>query len=167
MNTIKKILTVCDTVSGCDTLAQEAGRFALQLDAELHLLAVIYNPFGVMGLSFPRPSLQGDYRKLLEKTGQELQLIVTRERHRGLRAYSLIREEKPVNAILEVIREKGIDLLVMPAHQQTWLESKVSEKNNRKLLRRMPCSILYLKIEPRAVEKEEEEEVEGTEEMAA
>ncbi len=45
------------------------------------------------------------------------------------------------------------------------------EVHNKKLLRRMPCSILYVKSEPTAVEieeeKEDEEEEQADEQMAA
>ncbi len=167
MNAMKKMLTVCRVPGDCEQLAHDCALLAKAIRADLYVLAIVYNPFGVKGLSFPRPSLEGDYRELIVKTTQTLQEIVDLARQHGVRAYSLLLEKEPLDAIHEAVSEKNIDLLVLPAYSQTRLESVLSGRTNRKLLREMPCSILYLKNEPKAVEEEYEEEAQEGEEMAA
>jgi universal stress protein A len=167
MNSIQRILAVCSDVNECEDLARDAALLARVLGAELHVLTVLYDPFGTMGLSFPRPSLQEDYRKLIEKTRQGLQVITDREKNQGVQVRTVIREGKPLREISAEVRERNIDLMVLAAHKQTWLESLFAGGNNKKMLRRMPCSILYLKREPKAVAFEEDEEKQEDEEKAA
>lgn len=167
MNEVKKVLVVCDIVTGCDELAHYGAMLCRSTGAELFLLSIVYNPFGVRGLSFPRPSLVRDYRSLMEKTGKDLSRIARKEHQMGITVHSLLREGKPVTEIGFVIEEYGIDLLILPAQEQTRLESILSGGYNKTLLRKMPCSILYLKSEPRAVPEEEEQAAEGEEMEAA
>lgn len=157
MKNVKKVLVPCGTVTSCSELVDYAATLCRDITAELFILTIIYDPFGVKGLSFPRPSLEDDYRKLREKTRNDLREIVNREKRQGLAVQGLIREGKPVNEILTVIREREIDLLVLPAHKQSRLESVLSGGDNKTLLRKMPCSVLFIKSEPEAVEEEEEE----------
>jgi nucleotide-binding universal stress UspA family protein len=157
MNDVNRVLVVCEITSNCGEIAHHAALLARAMRAQLFLLTVIYNPFGVMGLSFPRPSLQEDYRKLLENIRSELRNIAGLESLQGIAVQELIREGKPLNEIVTVVREKKIDLLVLPAQAQTWLEHALSGGTNKVLLRKMPCSILYVKSEPKAIAEQEEE----------
>jgi nucleotide-binding universal stress UspA family protein len=62
---------------------------------------------------------------------------------------------------LKVIDEEKIDLLLLPAHQETRLESLLFGRENWELIRKMPCSILLVKQEPEPVADEEAQETEG------
>ncbi len=156
MNQPRKLLAVCGMIHGCREFVRDALLTANKEHAELYVLAVIDNPFGVRGLSFPRPSLNREYRKLVESTKEELQDIAAEAIEQNIPVQTIVREGKPIDQILAVIRENRIDLLVMQAQKQSWLESLLSERYNSILLRKMPCSILYIKHEPGAVEEDEE-----------
>lgn len=156
MTGIRRIMAVCGTVNSCGNLVHAAAGLAAGSHAELYVLAIIYNPFGMIGLNFPRPSLWKDYRALLEKTKKDLQQLVGAAKQAGIPAYELIREGKPAEEINRVVREKEIDLLVVPAYRKTRLESLIAGRFNKMLLRKMPCSVLFLKSEPAAVPEEEE-----------
>ncbi len=160
MKDIKRILAICGTVSDCGETVHYAATLARDTRAELVVLTVVYNPFGVKGLSLPRPSLEKDYQQLLRKIKSDMQVIINRETQQGIAIEHMVREGKPVNDILEVIREKEIDLMVLPAHEEARLEHFLFGGKNKELLRKIPCSILFIKSEPIAVEDEEEKEEE-------
>lgn len=167
MDDIARILVLCEAGIFCDDLAHRAGQLAGRLKSELFLMAVIDNPFGTPGLSFPRPSLKKDYRDLVVKTRKILREMAYREMRFGITVHELIREGSPANEVVSVVEEKSIDLLVLPAHRRTILENLVAGGYNKSLFRRMPCSLLFLKSEPQAVVEEEEGEENGDQEMEA
>ncbi len=160
MQNIKRVLVICGIETSCSGLAHDAATLAAQMGAELFLVTIIYNPFGLKGLSLPMPSLEEDYRKLIEKIRKEMQEIIIREKHQGVAIQEQIREGEPVHEILTAIRERNIDLLVLPAHQESWLEYFLFGGENKALFKKMPCSILFVKSEPKALPEEEEEEKE-------
>lgn len=160
MNAISRILVICSIMGDCTEIARYAAALARSMRAELFILTVIYNPFGLKGLSLPRPSLEKDFRALLEKIRDDVQTIMNRERQRGISIQDTIREGKPEKVIQDFVREKQIDLIVLPAHRQTRLEHFLFGGYNKTLLREMPCSVLFFKKEPSAIEEEEEEQEE-------
>jgi nucleotide-binding universal stress UspA family protein len=166
MESIRRILVVCNVTEACNTLIHEAATLARSKRARLVILTVIDNPFGVRGLAFPRPSLQQDLQKLIEKNRRELEDIISRERL-GLTIQELLREGRPLDQILDVVREENIDLLILPAHYESRLEHLLFGGKNKALLRIMPCSLLYVKSEPLAVVEDLDEEEQGQEAEAA
>lgn len=157
---VKRILAVCGLTEDCPGIARYAASFAASMKAELFILTVIYNPFGVKGLSFPRPSLQEDLNALVNKIRSDVQAIIDREKRQGIRIRHMIREGKPAKLIARFVAEKQVDLLVLPAHSKTGLEYLLTGGLNKTLLRKMPCSILFFKKEPLAIEEEEEQQEE-------
>lgn len=90
MQDIKRVLVICGVETSCSGLAHYAATLARQMGAELFLVTIIYNPFGLKGLSLPRPSLEEDYRKLIEKVRNDLQEIVSREKQQGVVRKSVV-----------------------------------------------------------------------------
>jgi nucleotide-binding universal stress UspA family protein len=163
MKDVKRILAICRMVTHCGEVVHYGTTLARQFRAELFVMNVIYDPFGIKGWNLPLPSLAEDYRKLLEKTRKDLHDIIAQEKQQGIAVKELIREGKPVEEILKVIREQKIDLLVLPAHEETMLEHFLFGRDNEDLIRKMPCSILFVKSEPGPVIEKEEQEGEETE----
>jgi nucleotide-binding universal stress UspA family protein len=149
MNNIKRVLVVCRLTSQCGPVVEAAVNQARKFGAELYVLNVIHNPFGIEGWNLPLPSLEEDLRRLLEKTKKEMADLVAKEKREGMAVKELIREGKPVEEIERVVQEEKIDLLVLPAHEESRLEHFLFGRDNEDLIRRMPCSILLVKREPR------------------
>jgi universal stress protein A len=149
MDKIKRVLVVCMLTSRCSPVVQTGVDLARSSGAELCVLNVIHNPFGIEGWNLPLPSLEKDLRHLLEKTKKEMNDLVAEEKNRGMAVKELIREGKPVEEIIKVVQEEKIDLLVLPAHEESKLEHFLFGKDNEDLIRRMPCSILLVKREPK------------------
>jgi universal stress protein A len=154
MSRVKNILAVCRMTSHCGPVVQAAAAEALTYQAELHVLHVIHDPFGVEGWNIPMPSLAEEYQQLMIKTRKELDERVREVKEQGLPVEEIIREGRPVHEIMKVIAEKKIDLLVLPAHEESRLEHFLFGGDNEELIRAMPCSILLIKREPKRLEDE-------------
>ena len=150
-STRKKVLVVCRLTGQCGPVVKAAADQAKRLGAELYVLHVIHDPFGVEGWNLPIPSLEQDFRLLMDKTKKDLDDLIAGEKRQGLIAQAVIREGKPVEEIEKVIREEKIDLLVLQAHEESRIEHFLFGRDNEELLRRMPCSILLVKREPKPV----------------
>jgi len=129
-------------------VAEHAIRHARKLGARLYFIDVIHDPFGYSGWNLPMPSLEKEYESIVEEARDRLRALVQAEKDRGVVIESIVREGDPVAQITEVIKEKEIDLLVVPAHQEDRLESFLFGSVNQKLIREMPCSIMLLKAAP-------------------
>jgi nucleotide-binding universal stress UspA family protein len=154
MNEIKKILVVCRMTSHCGPVVQAAAAQARSFGAKLSVLHVIHDPFGIKGWNLPLPTLAEDYRKLMIRTRKELDALLAEVEREGIPVTELIREGLPVREILKVIREESIDLLVRPAHGESRLEHFLLGGDNEELIRTMPCAIMLVKREPKALEED-------------
>jgi universal stress protein A len=163
MKSVKKILIICRMVTHCGEVIHYGAILARQFRAEILVMNVIHDPFGIKGWNLPLPSLAEDYRKLLETTRRNMHEIVAQEKQQGTAIQELVLEGKPVDEILKVIKEQNIDLVILPAHEETRLEHFLFGRENEELLRNMPCSILFVKSEARPVIEEEGLDGEETE----
>lgn len=148
MDDVKKILVVCRMVRFCSKVVHYGVSLASKYGSEVIVMNVIHDPFGIEGWSLPLPSLAEDYRRLFEKTKKELEEIIAREKTHGTPIRELIREGKPVDEILRVIREEKIDLLLLPAHEETRIERFIFGDDNQEIMHKMPCSIMLVKRGP-------------------
>ncbi|MDD2338135.1 MAG: universal stress protein [Geobacteraceae bacterium] len=155
MEDIKRILVV----SGIARNSLKAFDYGVSLSrkykAELYLIHVIHNPFGLEGWNLPMRSLKDEYERIIAEAEQNLDEIIALENASGRKVHELIREGRPSEEILTVIEEKNIDLLILGAHEESHLEHMESRmenlifgRSNDELIRKMPCSILLVKHEP-------------------
>ena len=145
---ICRILVVSRMTKDCQKAFHMGASLARQNSAELYLMHVVHNPFGIEGWNLPLPSLEKDFRKLLEKSREELDELVAAEKAEGLQVIELLREGDPVDEVVAVVKEYEIDLVVMLAHEEGRLEHFLFGRSNNELVRRLPCSILLVKKEP-------------------
>jgi len=146
--TLQRILVVSRSTSGCKEAVRTGVVLARKFGSELFLLHVIHNPFGIEGWNLPLPSLEKDYRQLLENTRKEMSQLVAAERAEGLKVTEMIREGDPEDEVVATVRENAIDLLIMLAHEEGRLEHFLFGRSNDELVRRLPCSLLLVKQEP-------------------
>jgi len=100
-------------------------------------------------------TLEDDYLAILAEAKEDLDRIIKQEQKNGLLIKGLIREGRPTDEILKVIKEEKIDILIMHAHEETHIERLELRLENflfgaskQEIIRNMPCSILLLKQEP-------------------
>lgn len=155
MDDIKRILVVSRSTKYCRKAVHYGISLARKYGAELYMLHVIHNPFGLEGLSLAIPSLrtiEEGYKKLQEEAKRELDEIIDRERGKGMPVKVFMREGDPKEEILSVVEENKIDLLVMLAHEEWRLEHFLFSRSIEAIIRKMPCSILLVKQEPHPIE---------------
>lgn len=150
MTDINRILVVSRMTKYCEKAVHFGVSLARQYQAELVVLHVENNPFGIRGWNLPIVSLEKDYQKLLEDAKKDLERIIAREVTAGLPIREIIREGEPVKEVLKVVKEENIDLLVLLGHEEWHLEHFLFGRTNRELVRLMPCSIFLVKKEPEA-----------------
>lgn len=142
---VKNILVNLTPTRDWIRVAEHAIRHARRLGARLYFVDVIHDPFGSSGWNLPLPSLEEEYEAIVKEARDHLRAIVQAEREKGVVIESIVREGDPAAQITRVIKEKAIDLLVVPAHQEDRIESFLFGSVNQRLIREMPCSIMLLK----------------------
>jgi universal stress protein A len=155
MGDINRILVVSGITIYCQNAVHYGISLSRKYDADLYIIHITHNPFGLEGWNVPMVSLKEEYDKIIKDAKQNLNEILTREKAEGLSAQVLMREGRPTEEILKVIKEENIDLLIMLAHEESRLEHFESilenflfGRSNEELIRKMPCPILLVKPEP-------------------
>jgi len=154
MEDINRILVV----SGIARNSQKAFRtgitFSRKFKAELYLIHVIHNPFGLEGWNLPMLSLKEEYERIVKEAKINLDSIVAQGKADGCSVHEMIREGHPTEEVIKAIKENSIDLLILIAHEESHLEHMESRmenlmfgRSNDELIRKMPCMILLVKHE--------------------
>lgn len=151
MEEYKRILVVSRMSKYCREAVHYGISLARKYGAELSILHVVHNPFGLEGWNLPMVSLEKEYNKLLEQTKADLDRIIREEKAKGLSIKELIKNGDPTEEVVKTVKEEKIDLLILLAHEEWRLEHFLFGRSNEELIRRMPCSILFVKNEPKAV----------------
>lgn len=151
MENIKRILVVSRMTQLCQEAVHQGISLARKYGAELFVIHVVHNPFGLEGWNLPGLSLQKDYENILKDAKNEIDAIIRREKEKDLNIKVLVEEGEPTEQIIKTVQEKQIDLMVLRAHEEGRLEHFLFGKSNEELIRRMPCSLWLVKNEPGAV----------------
>ncbi len=150
MEHTKRILVVSQSTKHCQKAVQYGISLARRYGAELFVMHVIHNPFGLDGWPVAIPSLvtlEEEYKRMVDQSKADLSKIIKAERTQGLSIKEMIREGDPTEEILRVVREEKIDLMIVLAHEEGRLEHLLFCRGMEELIRKMPCSILLVKQE--------------------
>jgi universal stress protein A len=148
MKDIRRIMVVATDIKYSRKAVHYGASVARSYGAELIVLHVVHDPFGAEGWNLPFLSLDEEYKNALREAKEDLAKVIRAETEKGLAVTEMIREGEPTGVIFQVIQEKRIDLLIVPAHEEGRLEHFLFGRSNEDLIRRMPCSILLVKQEP-------------------
>jgi len=147
MNDIKRIMAVASDIKHSRAVVHCGVSLAKRYHAELVVLHVEHDPFGESGWNLPFLSVEEEYKELLKEAKKNLTKVVRAEATGGLPVKELIRQGEPVGVIRKVVEEEKIDLLLMPAHEESRLEHFLFGRINDAIIRRLPCSVLLVKEE--------------------
>ncbi len=150
MDDVKHILVLSRSTEDCCKAFHYGVSLARKYAAELSVLHVMHDPFNVEGWSLPIPylrSLKEEQQKMREEIKKELDKIIASEKTRGMNIKEFIKEGVPVDEVSKVVNKEKIDLIIIPAHEEGRLEHLLFSRDNEKLIRQMPCSILLVKHE--------------------
>lgn len=151
MHDIKKILVVSKSTAECKKAVHNGVFLARTYDADLTILHVIYDPFSLKGEGMPIPHLgdiEAELKDMMRDTRKELDRIIRTEKAEGVRIKEVIKEGEPAKMIMKTIEDEKIDLLIMAAHEENRIEHYLFSRDNYKIVRKMPCSILLVRTEP-------------------
>jgi nucleotide-binding universal stress UspA family protein len=143
---IKRILVVSRITKNCRAIHCGIS-LARKYGAELTIVHIVHNPFGLEGWNVPMMSLEKEYENMLEEAKADLEEIIMLEKGKGLPIKKLIREGEPTKEILKVVNEENTDLLIACHDEESRLEHFLFCRNNEELIRQMPCSIMLVKNE--------------------
>lgn len=152
MENISRILVI----SRMDPCCRKAVHFGISLarknDAALHVLHLVANPVDMVAVNvpglFPEEYINYMYRQPESK--EQLNKVIKTVISEGFPIKELTSDGDPVEEIVRVVDEEGIDLIILLAHEEGRLEHALFGGDNDAIIRRLPCSILLLKEEPEA-----------------
>lgn len=150
MDNVNHILVLSRSAEDCCKALHYGVSLSKKYGAELFVLHVMHDPFSVEGWSLPIPdlgALQEEQQKMREDIKKELDKIIASEKTRGMAIKEFIKEGLPVDEVLKIVEKEKIDLIIIPAHEEGRLEHLLFSRDNEKLIREMPCSILLVKHE--------------------
>jgi universal stress protein A len=149
MKEINHILVVCRLFKNLKIAARYGVSLSKRFGATLTIIHVVHDPYkGIERSNLPLPDLDSDFAQMLKSARTHIDDIIEDERESGVPIEVIIRQGKPAEQILSVVREKKIDLLVITAHREGRLEHFLFGDYDDELVRLMPCHILLVKIEP-------------------
>jgi universal stress protein A len=152
MEDVKNILAVSRMTKDCRKAVHYGIALARKFDAQLYVLHVEHDPFGLGGWNLPMPYYMGEeYRNVLKKARRDLDDIIKMEEASGFSIKVFVKDGDPTKEILKFVKEYGIDLIILLAHEEGHLEHFLFGRSNEDLTRRMPCAILMVKKEPEAM----------------
>ncbi len=159
MENYKRVLVVNRMSEYCRDAVQAGISIARKYGSELMVLHIATNPEGTMSMAggaLNAPSAIPDevknYASIQERAKDELEQMIGQEIRAGLPIKVIIKEGKPVDEIVQTVKDERIDLMVLLSHEEGRLEHMLFGRDNDAILRRMPCSILLIKREPESVE---------------
>jgi len=154
MDEIKRILVLSRSTKHCKKAVDYGISLAKKYGAELYVLHVFHNPFGLEGWNLPMaslPDLEGEYKKMQQDAIEDINKMIRSEQTEGMAIDIIIREGNPSKELFKIIDEKKIDLLIFLAHSEWRLEHFLTGRSNEEIIRKMPCSLIMVKQEPKAV----------------
>ncbi len=151
MEDINRILVVSRDTKYCREAVHYGISLARKYKSEISIIHVVHDPFGLEGWNLPIMSLQEEYKRILKEAREDIERIIKEEKAKGLPIHNIIKEGHPTHEILKFVKEEKIDLLIMLAHEESRIEHFLFGRSNEELIRKLPCSMLLVKKEPKAV----------------
>lgn len=150
MEAFHRILVVSMHTKHCLKAVQCGISLAKTYNAELFIVHIIHNPFGLEGWNLPISSiktLEEEFTTMSREAKETLDRYIQSEDTSGVSIEERVIEGNPRDEIHKFIEEERIDLLVMVAHEQDYIEHVFSGRAINDLVRKMPCSLFLVRRE--------------------
>jgi len=143
---IRQVVVAVDFSEHATRAVQAAIELAKRYDASLHLVHAYHMPV-LVGMP-DEVALPPDFwTGVKEAASKRLDQVIANVRSAGVRVTAHLREANPSDAILDVARETGADLIVMGTRGLTGLKHVLLGSVAERTLRLAPCSVLTVKSE--------------------
>ena len=165
MGDISHILVVSRSTADCKNAVHFGVAFARAFLAELSILHIEYNPFDRIGFHYlaSLEIFKDEYQARVKEIREEIQTCIREEMTRGMFIRELIQKGEPVEQTLLAVEKYNVDLIIIASHPEGRIERVIYGRSNHELMRKLPCSILFVKgdqIESLQTEKPWIEDVE-------
>jgi universal stress protein A len=160
MDDINRILVVSRSTEDCKKTFRYGAHLARAFSAQLSILHIEYDPFDRIGFHYLAglAIFRDEYKARMKSIREELQKCVADERRTGMTITEIVQKGDPVDEIIKAVERDAIDLVLLAAHPEGRLERIIYGRSNHELIRRLPCSMLFVKAEEELVEIADEGE---------
>ena len=145
MSNILTILCPVDFSDPSRTAVTQAAELAVVLDAELiltHVVAPVLYPVAFGAAPMTGRNVEEEAKAAAEEA---LQALVSELCDRGLKCSSLVEAGSPSRRIIEMVRQHGIDLVVMATHGHTGIKHALLGSVAERVVRHCLCPVLTVK----------------------
>jgi nucleotide-binding universal stress UspA family protein len=144
MDLFKHILVVSWLTKHCENTIKFGISLSKKYKTELSVVHVMDTKL-LQGWSIPMVSVEQEHKRDMEKRRIELHKIISAEKEKGLNIKEFVKEGNPSDIILQLIKDKNIDLLILRMQEQSPLERMLVGGGNDDVIRAQPCSIFLIK----------------------
>ncbi len=141
---ISHILVVSRMTTFCRNAIYLGMSLSRKYNAHLSIVHAMFNPFA-MGWSLPMISMEDEYKKALEREKKILDDIIQEKRTKGMRIDEYVRYGKPMDEIMAILKQGGIDLVILHAHSHSHLDHIIYGYDYEDVVRKASCSVLLVK----------------------
>lgn len=140
----KNILAIVDnSPAGRHALAEAASVRAI--GGTINVLYLDLNPFGTEGMHFPEVFVRGsDWDRERDRAEREAALLIERELAGRGAVVGVVLGGDPFERALDVVKARGVDLLVVAYDPQGWAGGSLGRKRLGHLLGNLPCDLLVV-----------------------
>lgn len=145
----KRILVPVSFAPSSEEALKVAFDVACRQGSELFVLHVAHDPIIQSEAGIGTFSLPGDWPRELKRRRRQLDRLVAehfKQARCALPVTKLITEGNPEHRILEIAREKEIDLIVLGHHEETALERFFIGRNIDRIVNQADCAVLIIRI---------------------
>lgn len=143
--THRRILCALDFSAPSEAALKAAEQLALRFDAEL-VVAHVVEPVLAPAAFGPLPTTVAQVRVEAEDAAKDrLREIVAGLSARGVRATSVLESGPAADTLVEIVRARGVDLVVIATHGLTGLEHALLGSVAERVVRLCPCPVLTIK----------------------
>ena len=149
MEDVKRILVVSRSTVECKKALHYGVTLAKTFSAKLSILHIEYDPFDKIGFHYVGSlgSFQEQYRVREKQIREEINARLRREKTEGMDISEMVEKGEPLEQTLRAVEKDKIDLVIMAAHEEGRIERMVYGRSTHELLRKLPCSIMFIKGE--------------------
>jgi len=155
----KRILVPVSFAPSSEKALKTAFDIARRQGSELFVLHVAHDPIIQSEAGIGTFSLRGDWPRELRRRRRLLDHMVVeqlKQPRRALPVTKLVVEGDPERRILEIAREKKIDLILLGHHEETGLEHFFIGRNIDRIVDHADCAVLIVRIHLTQKERDQE-----------
>ena len=155
----KRILVPVSFTPSSEKALKTAFDIARRQGSELFVLHVAHDPIVQSEAGIGTFSLRGDWPRELKRRRQLLDRMVEeqlKQASRALTVTKLVVEGDPERRILEIAKEKKIDLILLGHHGETGLEHFFIGRNIDRIVDHADCAVLIVRIHLTREERDQE-----------